>query len=76
MKVLGLAGKIAKAFIDSKLTAILVIAFLLLGGFAITLTPREEEPQIIVPMMDVMVSYPGASAVEVENVVTKPMVQL
>ena len=76
MKVLGLAGKIAKAFIDSKLTAILVIAFLLLGGFAITLTPREEEPQIIVPMMDVMVSYPGASAAEVENVVTKPMEQL
>ena len=47
MKVLGLAGKIAKAFIDSKLTAILVIAFLLLGGFAITLTPREEEHKLL-----------------------------
>ena len=76
MKVLGFAGKVAKSFIDSKLTPILVVAFLLLGAFAITLTPREEEPQIVVPMMDVMVSYPGATAAEVENVVTKPMEQL
>lgn len=76
MKVLGFAGRLAKAFIDSKLTPILVLTSLLLGLFAVTLTPREEEPQIVVPMLDVMVSYPGATAAEVENRVTTPMEQL
>ncbi|WP_425060384.1 Multidrug resistance protein MexB [Sporomusa carbonis] len=76
MKVLGFAGRLAKAFIDSKLTPILVLMSLLLGVFAVTLMPREEEPQIVVPMLDVMVSYPGAAAAEVENRVTKPMEQL
>lgn len=76
MKVLGFAGGLAKAFINSKLTPILVLASLLLGIFAVTLTPREEEPQIVVPMLDVTVSYPGATAAEVENRVTKPMEQL
>lgn len=76
MKKLGLSGNLAKSFINSKLTPILVAASLLLGLFAVSLTPREEEPQIIVPMLDVMVSYPGSSAAEVENRVTKPMEQL
>lgn len=76
MKSIGIAGKIASAFIDSKLTPILMILALLLGGFALSLTPREEEPQIVVPMLDVTVNYPGASAAEVENRVTKPMEQL
>ena len=76
MKKLGFAGKLAQAFILSKLTPLLVLASLLLGGFATSLTPREEEPQIVVPMIDVAVTYPGASAAEVENRVTKPMEQL
>lgn len=73
MNKLGLSGKIAKAFITSKLTPLIVVASLLLGVFAVVVTPREEEPQIVVPMIDVMVQYPGASAREVEERVTKPM---
>ena len=73
MNGIGISGKIAKAFIKSKLTPLIVITSLLLGIFAIIITPREEEPQIVVPMIDVMVSYPGASAKEVEERVTKPM---
>jgi len=70
---LGLAGRMAQAFIDSRLTPLLIIASLLLGLFAIVATPREEEPQIIVPMMDVFVQMPGANAREVEERVTIPM---
>jgi len=70
---LGMAGRMAQAFIDSRLTPLLVVASLLLGLFAIVATPREEEPQIIVPMMDVFVQMPGASAKEVEERVTIPM---
>ena len=73
MNKIGIAGKIAKAFITSKLTPILIIVSLLLGFFALSVTPREEEPQIKVPMVDVMVSYPGATAEEVEERVTRPM---
>ena len=73
MNGIGISGKIAKSFIQSKLTPLIVIASLLLGIFAVAVTPREEEPQIVVPMIDVMVSYPGASAREVEERVTKPM---
>ncbi|MFZ6007628.1 MAG: efflux RND transporter permease subunit [Nitrospirota bacterium] len=74
--MIGTAGKIAKAFIKSKLTPLIVIASLILGVFAVIVTPREEEPQIVVPMIDVFVSYPGASAKEVEERVTKPMEKL
>ena len=73
MKAMGISGKIAKAFIQSKLTPLIVMASLLSGIFAVAVTPREEEPQIVVPMIDVMVTYPGASAKEVEERVTKPM---
>ncbi len=73
MEILGPAGKIAKAFIQSKLTPLIVVASILLGVFAVVVTPREEEPQIVVPMIDVLVSYPGASAQEVDERVTKPM---
>src|SRR4030065_2555021 len=73
MNGIGISGKIAKAFIKAKLTPLIVITSLLLGIFAIIITAREEEPQIFVPMIDVMVSYPGASAKEVEERVTKPM---
>ena len=70
---LGLAGRMARAFIDSRLTPLVVVTSILLGIFAIINTPREEEPQIIVPMMDVFVQMPGASVKEVEERVTIPM---
>jgi multidrug efflux pump subunit AcrB len=73
---LGLAGRIARSFIDSKLTPLLVGAALLLGAFAVIMLPREEEPQIKVPMIDVMVAMPGTSAKEVEERVTRPMEKL
>jgi multidrug efflux pump subunit AcrB len=72
----GLAGRIAEAFINSKLTPLLVIVSVLLGIFAIIALPREEEPQIKVPMIDVVVPMPGASAKEIEERVTRPMEQL
>lgn len=73
---LGMAGRIAAAFIDSKLTPLIVVASVLLGAAAVFLLPREEEPQIKVPMIDVMVSMPGSNAKEVEERVTRPMEQL
>jgi multidrug efflux pump subunit AcrB len=72
----GVAGRIASAFIDSKLTPLIIIAAVLLGGAAIMLLPREEEPQIKVPMIDVLVSMPGSSAKEVEERATRPMEKL
>ncbi|MDH4320372.1 MAG: efflux RND transporter permease subunit [Desulfobulbaceae bacterium] len=72
----GFAGRMAATFVDSKLTAIGLIASLLLGLMAIVLLPREEEPQIKVPMIDVLVSMPCASAKEVEQQVTIPMEKL
>ena len=73
---LGIAGKVARTFIDSKLTPLIVIASVLLGAFAIVMLPREEEPQIKVPMVDVMVAMPGFSAKEVEERATRPMEKL
>jgi multidrug efflux pump subunit AcrB len=72
----GIAGRIAQSFIDSKLTLLIVIASLLLGVFAIVMLPREEEPQIRVPMVDVLVSMPGFHAKEVEERATRPMEKL
>ena len=72
----GLAGRLAAAFIDSKLTPLFIGASLLLGLFAVWRLPREEEPQIIVPMIDVFVAMPGASSAEVEQRVTRPMEKL
>jgi multidrug efflux pump subunit AcrB len=73
---LGIAGRIAAAFIDSKLTPLVVIASVLLGAAAVVLLPREEEPQIKVPMVDVMVSMPGSTAKEIEERATRPMEKL
>ncbi|PPZ92735.1 multidrug transporter AcrB [Cloacibacterium normanense] len=69
----GFAGRIAEFFINSKLTILLMIALMIIGVYSSTLIPREEEPQIIVPMADVMVGYPGASPKEVESRVVKPL---
>jgi len=76
MSKLGFSGSIASAFIDSKLTPLIIAASVILGLFAVIATPREEEPQIIVPMIDVFVGMPGASAKEVEKRVTIPMEKL
>ena len=73
---LGPAGKFARIWIGSKLTPLVIAGSLLLGAFAVIRLPREEEPQIIVPMVDVFVGMPGASAREVEERVTKPMEKL
>jgi len=72
----GLAGKVAKVFIGSKLTVLLMIVFMVIGVYASFLIPREEEPQINVPMADIFVGYPGASPTEVESRVIKPLEQL
>ncbi|MGA2878136.1 MAG: efflux RND transporter permease subunit [Bryobacteraceae bacterium] len=73
---LGPAGKLAQGWIGSKLTPLIIVGSMLLGLFAIWKLPREEEPQIIVPMVDVSVQMPGASAREVEERVTRPMEKL
>jgi len=70
---LGIAGRLAKGFLRSKLTPLMVMASLLLGLLAVALTPREEEPQIVVPMVDVYVPLPGGSPAEVESQVTTPL---
>ncbi|GHN01223.1 multidrug transporter AcrB [Cytophagales bacterium WSM2-2] len=69
----GLSGSIAKAFIQSKLTLLLMFAFLLIGGYSTLFIPREEEPQIEVPTADIFVQYPGASPKEVEARVSQPL---
>lgn len=72
----GLAGKIAKLFIGSKLTVLLMIVFMVIGVYSSFLIPREEEPQIDVAMADIFVGYPGASPTEVESRVVKPLEKL
>lgn len=73
MNQVGLSGRIAAAFLESKLTPLLVIAALALGALAVVATPREEEPQIIVPMIDVFAGWTGSSAADVERLVTVPL---
>lgn len=73
---LRFAGRIAHVFIQSKLTPLVVLAALLLGAFSIQRTPREEEPQIAVPMLDVFVQMPGASSKEVAQRASVPMEKL
>lgn len=73
MKTRNIAGHIASAFIESKLTLLLIIAAIALGGLSLTEIPREEEPQIVVPMIDIFTAMPGASAQEVEERVSTPL---
>src|SRR3712207_4973274 len=73
---IGVAGRLAATFIHSRLTPLFIIASLALGAFAVVGLPREEEPQIIVPMVDVFVQVPGATPAEVEQRVTRPMEKL
>ena len=69
----GLSGNIAKACLQSKLTVLLMVAFLLIGAYSAMFIPREEEPQINVPTADIFLRYPGASPKEVEARVLQPL---
>jgi multidrug efflux pump subunit AcrB len=70
---MGISGRIAAAFVRSKLTPLVTIASLAVGVLAIIATPREEEPQISVPMIDVMAAFPGASPAEAERLLVVPI---
>jgi multidrug efflux pump subunit AcrB len=69
----GLAGRLAAAFIDNKLTGILVIVSFFLGLVAVLTTPKQEDPDIVVPMIDVVVQYPGANPETIEKKVVEPI---
>jgi multidrug efflux pump subunit AcrB len=71
----GIAGRVARSFLQSKLTPLITLASLAVGLLAILGTPREEEPQISVPMIDVMVAMPGATPRETENLLVRPIEQ-
>ncbi len=73
MREREIAGRIAAFFIESKLTLLLVIAAIILGGLSLSQIPREEDPQIKVPMIDVFTIMPGASAKEVEERISTPL---
>ncbi len=73
---LGIAGKLAHTFLNSKLTPLLIAVSLGAGAFAIAVIPREEEPQILVPMLDITTAMPGASPAEIEQRVTLPIENL
>jgi multidrug efflux pump subunit AcrB len=69
----GISGKVANFFINSKLTILLMVALMVIGVYSSTLIPREEEPQINVPMADLMIGYPGANPKEVETRLVAPL---
>jgi len=73
---LGISGRIAAAFQSNALTPLLAVVALLLGLFAVLVTPREEEPQINVTMANVLIPFPGASSADVQNMVARPAEQV
>ena len=72
---MGISGRIARFFLHSHMTPLLALVAVLLGLFAVMVTPREEEPQINVTMANVLIAYPGASAQDVANTVATPAEQ-
>src|SRR5512146_1873869 len=72
---MGIAGRVAQTFLRSKLTPLVTVASLAVGLLGILATPREEEPQISVPMIDVMSALPGVSPKEAENLLARPIEQ-
>lgn len=76
IETLGMAGRMAQRFIHSPLSPLLLIAMLALGVLGLVFTPRQEDPQISVPMVDIMVQYPGASAEQVTTLVSEPLESL
>ncbi len=73
---LGLSGRMAAAFLKAQITPLLALSALLLGAFAVFVTPREEEPQVNVTMANVFVPFPGASVRDVEQMVATPAEQV
>ena len=73
---LGISGRIAAYFQTAQITPLLALVALLLGVFAVLVTPREEEPQINVTMANVLIPFPGASARDVEQMVAGPAEQV
>ena len=73
---MGVSGRIAAAFQSNALTPLLALVALLLGLFAVLVTPREEEPQINVTMVNVLIAFPGASSADVQNMVARPAEQV
>src|SRR5512142_917422 len=76
MSGMGISGRIAKHFLQSQMTPLLALVAVLLGLFAVLVTPREEEPQINVTMANVLIAYPGASAKDVAQTVATPAEQV
>ncbi len=74
--MMGISGRIARTFLHSQMTPLLALVAVLLGLFAVLVTPREEEPQINVTMANVLIAYPGASAQDVANTVATPAEQV
>jgi len=72
----GIIAAVVQRFLTSQLSIILIVLSLCLGVAAILITPREEDPQIVVPLADIFVSAPGASAEEVEKLVATPLERL
>jgi len=70
---MNIAGRLAKTFLSSKITAMIMLAITLVGLVAIAVTPREYNPQIVVPAANIIVAKPGATADEVENTIVKPL---
>jgi multidrug efflux pump subunit AcrB len=73
---MGISGRIARTFLRSKLTPLVMLASLAVGLLAVVATPREEEPQISVPMIDVFAALPGAGPEETENLLARPIEKL
>jgi multidrug efflux pump subunit AcrB len=73
---LGISGRIARAFLTTQITPLLALVGLLLGLFAVLVTPKEEEPQINVTMANVLIPFPGATSEDVHNFVTVPAEQV
>ncbi|MBN9459892.1 MAG: efflux RND transporter permease subunit [Burkholderiales bacterium] len=73
---LGPSGRIARTFQDNAITPLIALVALLLGLFAVLVTPREEEPQINVTMANVLIPFPGASSIDVQNMVARPAEQV
>ena len=73
---MGVSGRISRFFVSSQLTPLIALVALLLGAFAVMVTPREEEPQINVTMANVLIPFPGASAKDVEALVASPAEQV
>ncbi|MCU7965623.1 MAG: efflux RND transporter permease subunit, partial [gamma proteobacterium symbiont of Bathyaustriella thionipta] len=76
MTKLGISGRIAKAFLTTQITPLLALVGVLIGLFAVMVTPREEDPQINVTFANVFIPFPGATATQIEQQVTKPAEQV